>query len=138
MRHCARVGGLLLLVCTGCSASTPPVPPLADVAKAELQVRTFPNDARREGPCTATLAAPADLADVHAWVSSVDWSQSGIDLTVVGLPEPHGAVTIVAKDGTTTTLPFYWDGRVIHEKANRLLSGADVTKLRALALRACK
>jgi hypothetical protein len=126
----------LVAVC-GCTASTPPVPPLSDIARIELNVRVFPPGAGRQGPCTATLAAPADLADVLAWLNSFDWSQSGLDMTVVGMPEPEGSVAVIAKDGTTATFPFYWDGRVINERANRLLSGGDVTRLRAAALRGC-
>ncbi len=68
----------------------------------------------------------------------MDWSQSGQDMKVIMLPEPDGGVTISHKDGSTTAFPFFWDGRIVHEKANRLLSGADVTQLRALAQRVCK
>ena len=129
---------LIVAALIGCTASRSPVPPAAEIVKAELSVRALPNGARQKFPCTVTLDAREDLADVRAWLSSIDWSQPGQDMAVILLPQPDGSVTIHQKDGTATTFPFYWDGPVIREKANRLLTGADVTRLRALALRACK
>ena len=127
-----------LLAVAGCTTATSPVLPLGDIAKAELRVRQFPNAAGPQAPCTVTMEAPADLADIHAWLSSMNWSQSGQDMKLIRLPQPDGGVTITQRDGTAISFPFFWDGRIVDEKANRLLSGADVTKLRALALRACK
>ena len=39
---------------------------------------------------------------------------------------------------TAIRFGFFWDGKVVHDQANRLLTGANTTTLRAVALRVCQ
>jgi hypothetical protein len=129
---------LLLVGCAGCASSAPPVPSVEQVASINLTVNQFPPDAGRDGRCAALLTKRRDLDDVFAWLNSLDWSQSGHDMAVISMPPPDGGVVIGAKDGVTFRFGFYWDGKVVHDKANRLFIGANTATLRAVALRICQ
>jgi hypothetical protein len=118
---------LLPVAMAGCTASAPPAPPIEQVAKVVLTVTHFPPHAGRMGDCQIKLTAQRDLAVVMDWLNSVDWSQAGIDLTAAKPPAPDGEATITAKDATVHEFGFYWDGRVIDGKGNRLVQGAQVT-----------
>lgn len=123
----------------GCAPSPPPLPSVDQIASVQLTVTKFPAaNAAGKNRCEARFTERPDLADVLEWIGSVDWSQTGVDLTVVRLPAPDGSVEITAKNGGVQQFPFFWDGRVVDEKGNRLLNGADVTKLRQLTQRGCK
>jgi hypothetical protein len=122
----------------GCAPTPPPVPSVDQIATVQLTVIHFPANVVGKNGCSARFTERPDFADVLEWIGSVDWSQAGVDLAVVRLPEPDGRVEIAAKNGGVQQFPFFWDGRVVDEKGNRLLNGADVTKLRQLAQRGCK
>ncbi len=128
---------LVLVGCAGCTSSAPPVPDVAQVASIKLDIRAFPKEVGRNDPCEQVLTKQQDLDDVLEWLRSLDWSQAGQDMAVIGLPQPDGAVLISAKDGRRFEFGFFWNGNVVNGKANRLLSGANTAKLRAVALRVC-
>jgi hypothetical protein len=141
---------ILLALAGGCSDSPAPRPegqgarpaaplPARDqVAKVQLTIRQAPADAGFKAPCEATLTRPGDIAEVIDWLEKIDWSQKGIDLTVVKLPEPHGEMVLTAKDATTYSFGFFHDGRVVHWKANRLLQGGDAARLQQIVRKVCQ
>jgi hypothetical protein len=129
---------LLLAAAVGCTSPARPGPAAEQIVSIQLSVNAFPDGAGRDGRCQATLTKQPDINDVLTWLHSVDWSQSGQDMAVIGLPSPDGGVQINAKDGTAIRFGFFWDGKVVHDQANRLLTGANTTTLRAVALRVCQ
>jgi hypothetical protein len=141
---------ILALAVFGCSESPAPRPegqgarpavplPARDqVAKVQLTIRQAPADAGFKVPCEATLTRAADVAEIIDWLEKIDWSQKGIDLTVVKLPPTHGEMVLTAKDTTTYSFGFFHDGRIVHWKANRLLEGGDAARLRQLVRKVCQ
>jgi hypothetical protein len=129
--------GLLTLVAAGCSGS--PVPQTDQVTEIRLTATRLPEDGV---PWTksrvATLKAPADIEEVVGWLNAIDWSQSGTDMTAITMPAPDGGFTIIDKSGATHNYGFYWDGKFVHTKVNRLIRGGDTTKLAQIVRRHCK
>ncbi len=98
----------------------------------------MPAGAAKKAPCSASLTEQDEIAEVIDWLREIDWSQTGTDLAVVGIPQPDGSISITAKDGKVTDFNFYWDGKFIDVKANRLIRGGDMTKLQNIVERLCK
>jgi hypothetical protein len=113
------------------------MPGLGPIGKVEIRVRNSPDAAALPVPCTVTLEAHDDLEELGVWFEEIDWTQAGQDLSAAKLPDPDGTVVITRQDGGATTIAFYWDDRVVHPRANRLIN-ADMPRLRRLALGACK
>ena len=67
---------------------------MAQVASIKLDIRSFPKEVGRNDPCEQVLTKRQDLDDVLEWLHSLDWSQAGQDMAVIGLPQPDGAVLI--------------------------------------------
>jgi hypothetical protein len=126
---------VLLLGSAGCAASGFP-PPVDQIDKVEFRVHQFPKDAAPGAPCDVALTDRSDIAEVVAWLKTINWSQGGLDLKAVKIAAPDGQVVLVTKSGTTYDFDFYWDGGLIKE--NHLLRGGDPVKLRAVAKRVCK
>jgi hypothetical protein len=134
---CRATLGLLLLAfgAAGCGG-TKPVPPATDLASARLTITNMTPGAKPL--CDVTLTAPADVAEVLAWLNAVDWSQRGQDLTVVGMPSPDGSFLLKTTGGDYLDFHFYWDGKVVDGRGNRLVTGGDTTKLRQIVQKHCK
>jgi hypothetical protein len=129
---------VLSLGSAGCAGSPAPLPPEEQVVKVRLTVRRFPPDANRKAPCDVTLTRSADIAEVTDWLKGIDWSQEGTDLAVVRVPEQDGGIVLTTKEGASSEFSFYWDGKFIHTRANRLLRVGHVDKLQQIVQRACK
>jgi hypothetical protein len=137
MRFGPAVGLLLLflLAAGGCARSQ--IPASDQVAAVELTVHHFPGNTGKS-PCKAKLTERADIAEIVAWLKTIDWSQSGTDLTVVSMPAPDGGIRLIPKDGEPLEFGFYWDGGLVHTRANRLIKGGDMAKLKQIVQKACK
>ena len=122
----------------GCAPAGAPVPAADNIAKVQLSVRQIPAGSGLKAPCEVTLTERADIAEVIDWLQKIDWSQSGTDLAVVSIVLPDGGIVVTGKDGTTYDFGFYWDGNFILTKANRLIRGGDMAKLRQIIQKACK
>jgi hypothetical protein len=126
----------------GCHGShfTSPIPSVDEVAKVHLTRGQFlgrPENKSKDF-CEATFTERADISPVLDWLAAIDWSQEGMDLTPVTLPQPDGGITLTTKDGATLDFGYYWDGRIIHGRANRLYKVADMSGLRKITDKACK
>jgi hypothetical protein len=139
MRLSRFVGFLLVLLsgAAGCGGSLAPVPSADDVARIRLSVRRVPAGVAAKAPAEVTLTARPDITEVIDWLLAFDWSQSGMDLKAVRMAEPDGGIVITTKDGASQDYSFYWDGGLIITKANRLIRGGDVARLRQLVQRVC-
>jgi hypothetical protein len=129
---------LLPLGGAGCARPSAALPPVAEVAKARVTVRQSLGDAGPQAPCDVTLSERPDIAEVMGWLQGIDWSQRGTDLTVATVPTPDGSIAITTKGGASYDFGFYWDGGFVDGKANRLIRGGDMAKLRQIVQRVCK
>jgi hypothetical protein len=128
---------LLALIVSGCSSS--PLPPVDQVAEIRLTVTRMPDE--KEGaakPRVVNLKARPDIAEAMDWLNSIDWSQSGTDMAVIGIPQPDGGFTLINKNGQTHIFSFYWDGKFVHTRDNRLIRGGDMDRLKQFVQRVCK
>jgi hypothetical protein len=143
---CPRPTRWILLVLTaavaGCGANRAanPLPALDDVVKVRLTEGHFPIQPGKNDKdfCDVTFTERADIAGVLDWLGSIDWSQEGMDLTPVGMPQPDGSITLTTKDGSNFDFGYYWDRRIINGRANRLYQVADISGLRKITDKACK
>jgi len=126
---------VLLLGITGCASS--PLPPASEVTKIDITITNAPADVAVETKKT-TLDKRADINEVMAWLQSINWSQSGTDMAVIGIPQPDGGIVLTTKAGATQDYGFYWNGNFVNARANRLLHGADMTKWKQVVQRLCK
>ena len=132
---CVLVLGLAI---AGCAAPSAPVPAVDQIASIRLKVMKAPVGAALKTPCEATLTKKADITAVIAWLEAIDWAQSGTDLKVVRIQQPDGEIDINAKDGTTANFRFYWDGKLIYTRANRLLRGGNMAQIEKIVRRVCE
>ncbi len=130
--------GLLPLVGTGCVRSSAALPAVDQVANIRVAVGQSAGDAGPQAPCDVTLTERADITWVMGWLQEIDWSQRGTDLTAATMPMPDGGIVITTKGGASYDFGFYWDGGFIDGKANRLIRGGDMAKLRQIVQRICK
>lgn len=144
MRSCLLAGSLLFsLGGRGCArppspVPPSPVPPADQVTRVRIAVTQFPAGAGRKAPCEFALTEAPDVAEVVDWLKGIDWSQEGTDLAVVRLIQPDGEIVLTTRDSAALELGFYWDGRVVHRRANRLLVGGDGARLREIIEKRCK
>jgi hypothetical protein len=128
---------VLAFAVAGCGYN--PLPPTEQIDQIRLTVNTMPG----ENPAVAkprqvTLKERADVLEVMDWLNSIDWSQSGQDMAVIGIPQPDGTFTLIDKSAATHSYSFYWDGKFVNSKANRLIKGGDPDKLKKLVERVVK
>lgn len=131
---CRRFALCLLpfLAFAGCASS--PLPPVEEVKSIRLTVSRLPNEVMHQIR-TVDVAAPADIEEIMHWLSTIDWSQGGTDLKVVGMPAADGGITIFTTAGQTQDYSFYWDGKFVNTRANLLIRGGDVGKLQQIVER---
>jgi hypothetical protein len=128
---------LLVVAIAGCASS--PLPLADQVTEIRLTVKRMPDEnAAPAAPRVVNLKERADIAEVMDWLGKIDWSQSGTDLAVVNMPESDGGFTLINKSGAVHNYSFYWDGKFIHTRANRLIHGGDMAKLEQFVQRVCK
>jgi hypothetical protein len=122
----------LLIACAGCNSS--PLPPADKVAEIRLSVNHMPDEKfdPKAAPRVANIKAKADIAEIMDWLLAIDWSQSGQDMAVIGIPQPDGGFTITDKSAATYEFGFYWDGKFVNSKANRLLKAGNTDKLKQI------
>jgi hypothetical protein len=137
MRFRPAVGLLLLIPLSAAGCARSPIPAADQIAAVELSVHQFPGNTGKP-PCKAKLTERADIAEVVAWLKAIDWSQSGTDLTVVSMPAPDGGIRLIPGDGEPLDFGFYWGGGFVHTRANRLIKGGDMAKLKQIVQKACK
>jgi hypothetical protein len=121
----------------GCSSS--PLPSADQVAEIRLTVTRMPDE--QEGaakPRVVNLKERADIAEAMVWLNSIDWSQSGTDMAAIGIPQADGGFMLINKNAQTHHYGFYWDGKFVHTRDNRLIRGGDMDKLKQFVQRLCK
>lgn len=135
-----RILGLAAMFATalcvsGC-ASTPLSAP-GDATKIDITITNIPADIAVRAP-KVTLNQRPDIDEIIAWLMSIDWSQAGEDMTAIRLPQPDGNIVLTTKAGATQDYSFFWDGKFVDTRANRLLRGADMGKWKKIVERVCK
>jgi hypothetical protein len=114
----------LILFITGCGSN--PLPATKHTTKIKITVMQMPADkAPPANPRVLNLTAEKDIVEVMDWLHTIDWSQTGTDMAVIGIPAPDGGIEITKKDGSTINFAFYWDGKFVRSKENRLIRGGD-------------
>jgi hypothetical protein len=132
-KHLTANGIVVLLVAiAGCNSS--PLPPADKVAEIRLSVTHMPDEKfdPQAAPRVANIKAKADIAEIMDWLQAIDWSQSGQDMAVIGIPQPDGGFMIIDKSAATHDYGFYWDGKFVNSKANRLLKAGNTDRLKQI------
>lgn len=128
---------IILLPLTGCSSHG--LPPVKQIAQIRLTITHMPDE---KGPLptprVVNLSEQKDIVEMMDYLHTIDWSQSGADLSVVGVPQTDGNIILIDKSGAPNSYSFYWDGKFVHNKAHRLIHGGDTEKLKQLVKRVCK
>jgi hypothetical protein len=128
---------LTVVFLAGCASHN--LPAVKKIDHIRISVTRMPDEKEDAAkPRSGKLTEQKDIVEMMDWLHTIDWSQSGTDLTKADVPRPDGGITIIDKSAATHIYSFYWDGGFVHTLNNRLIRGGDVNKLRQIVERVCK
>jgi hypothetical protein len=119
--------------------SSPSVLPVKHITQIRLSVAQMPDEkVRLPAPRVAKITEDGDMIDMMEYLHTIDWTQPGEDMAAIRLPAPDGSIFITSKHIETHQYDFYWDGKFVLVKDNRLIRGGRTETLKALVKRVCK
>jgi len=128
---------VLIIIVAGCAS--PSLPAVKKIDHIRITVQRMPDEKEEAAkPRTGKLTTHQDIVEMVDWLHTIDWSQTGTDLTRADVPRPDGDIIIIDQSGATHNYSFYWNGGFVHTLRNRLIKGGDMDNLKAIVDRVCK